>query len=106
MFAFIIIDFKKNIIISSRDYFGKKPIYYYYDKQSLIISSEIEPIIILKNHLDISIENFCFLFGYYHPRKTIYTQIKKQVKNSIIVHDLKNYNRISKGKIYERSKYF
>ena len=83
MFAFVIIDFEKNIIISSKDFYGKKPIYFYHKNNHLIISSELSPIIhLIKNKVEISNNNFEFFMvnGYYPDDKTIYNDINKQTK--------------------------
>lgn len=47
MFAFAIFDMIKNQIVFARDRIGKKPLYYYFDKENLIFGSELKPI--LKN---------------------------------------------------------
>ena len=107
MFSFFIIDFKNNIIISSRDYYGKKPLYFYTENNSLIISSELTPIVkLLKNNLKISQSNFEFFIcnGYYNNEKTIYENIYKQESNSTFIFDLKNSEIIKKIKIFDKKK--
>ena len=42
MWAFAIFDKKKNEIFLSRDNFGEKPLYYYYDENEFIFGSEIK----------------------------------------------------------------
>lgn len=44
MWAFIFYDFQKKRLIFSRDNFGKKPLFYYQEKNCLYISSEIKSI--------------------------------------------------------------
>ena len=103
MFAFVIIDFEKNIIISSKDFYGKKPIYFYHKNNHLIISSELSPIIhLIKNRVEISKNNFEFFMvnGYYADDKTIYNDINKQTKNSTNIYELANKN-ISSRLIYD-----
>ena len=103
MFAFVIIDFEKNIIISSKDFYGKKPIYFYHKNNHLIISSELSPIIhLIKNKVEISNNNFEFFMvnGYYPDDKTIYNDINKQTKNSTNIYELANKN-ISSRLIYD-----
>lgn len=103
MFAFVIIDFEKNIIISSKDFYGKKPIYYYYKNDFLVISSELSPIIhLIKNRIEISNKNFEFFIinGYYPQDKTIYNDINKQIKNSTNIYELTK-NNISSSLIYD-----
>lgn len=45
MWAFCIFDKKKNNLFLSRDRFGKKPLYYFYDGKNFIFSSEIKSIL-------------------------------------------------------------
>ena len=105
MFAFVIIDFEKGNIIFSRDYYGKKPIYFYFKNNVLIISSELRPIIILlKKNVTISNKNFeSFLSnGYYSSNKTIYSEVLKQDKNSFISYNFKEKKFIKKNNIYAK----
>ena len=46
MFAFLIYDKKRNLILAARDHFGIKPLYYYDDKDKLIFASEIKAILL------------------------------------------------------------
>jgi asparagine synthase (glutamine-hydrolysing) len=77
MFSILIYDFKLNKFLISRDPFGQKPLYYYHDKDSFIVCSEIKPIQQLKklkidkNELkDYFIEN-----NFAYRRKTIIQKI-------------------------------
>lgn len=45
MWAFVILDIKKNRLFISRDRFGKKPLYYYQDDEEFIFASEIKAIL-------------------------------------------------------------
>nr|WP_243688013.1 hypothetical protein [Methanobacterium formicicum] len=81
MWAFAIYDIEKDIIFLSRDRFGVKPLYYYYDNGEFIFSSEIKGI--LKHEMDIKAnENLIFDFFYIQdiliiPRKHFFKNIKK-----------------------------
>tara|TARA_Y100000992_G_scaffold301390_1_gene272178 strand:- start:280 stop:1962 length:1683 start_codon:yes stop_codon:yes gene_type:complete len=56
MYSFIIYNFKKNIIFFGRDLFGQKPLYYFLDKNEIILSSEIKPILKLQKLKKINFE--------------------------------------------------
>lgn len=57
MWAFSYLDFKKNSLILSRDRFGEKPLYYYFEKECLYFSSELKTLIkILPNKFDLDYE--------------------------------------------------
>ncbi len=53
MFAFIILDRRKNILFISRDHFGIKPLYWYHDEKKIVFGSEIKAILA---HPEISAE--------------------------------------------------
>jgi asparagine synthase (glutamine-hydrolysing) len=57
MFSFIILDKIQNIIFGARDRVGEKPLFYYLDSSKILFASEILPIKIYVNHLEISTEN-------------------------------------------------
>lgn len=48
MWAFVLYDFRRNILFASRDRFGVKPFYYYIDEKCFIFSSEIKAILTVK----------------------------------------------------------
>ncbi|MCX7760505.1 MAG: asparagine synthase (glutamine-hydrolyzing) [Hydrogenothermaceae bacterium] len=52
MWAFVIYDKHKNILFGSRDRFGVKPFYYFYDNRSFIFASEIKALLKLKSIKD------------------------------------------------------
>ena len=45
MFAFIIYDLKKNVLVIARDHFGIKPLYLYEDKNIILFGSEIKALL-------------------------------------------------------------
>ncbi|HMR39843.1 MAG TPA: asparagine synthase (glutamine-hydrolyzing) [Ignavibacteria bacterium] len=49
MWAFAIYDFNKNLFFASRDRFGVKPFYYFFDNEQFIFSSEIKAILKIRN---------------------------------------------------------
>tara|TARA_B100000767_G_scaffold108865_1_gene104333 strand:- start:5741 stop:7624 length:1884 start_codon:yes stop_codon:yes gene_type:complete len=55
MFSFCIYDKKKDILFCSRDHFGQKPFYYFYDGKTFAFSSELRSLMkfpIIKNKLN------------------------------------------------------
>jgi asparagine synthase (glutamine-hydrolysing) len=67
MFAFVLWDEKKERFIFARDGVGIKPLYYYKDKDSIIFSSELDPIIELANQkLKLSIKGLSYLLSICH----------------------------------------
>ena len=49
MYSFLIYNFETKKILAARDNFGIKPLYFYEDKDDLIFSSEIKPILKYKS---------------------------------------------------------
>lgn len=81
MYAFCIFDQKKNKIFLSRDKIGKKPLYYYFDKDYIIWSSELNsfknsPINHQLNISRCALKNF-FDVGYIPSPLSIFKNIKK-----------------------------
>lgn len=48
MWAFVIYDKERDVLFGSRDRFGVKPLYYYYQKGELLLASEIKQILHIK----------------------------------------------------------
>jgi Asparagine synthase (glutamine-hydrolyzing) len=67
MFAFVLWDEKKEKFIFARDGVGIKPLYYYKDNDTIIFSSELDPIIELANQkLKLSIKGLSYLLSICH----------------------------------------
>lgn len=79
-FAFAIFDEKLQKLFLTRDKFGVKPIYYYFDKENLIFASEIKAIIknskIKKELNEQSISEY-FIYRYIPSPNTIFKNISK-----------------------------
>jgi len=78
MFAFAIWDNKKNELFIARDRLGKKPLYYFFDKNNILIASEIKALIAsgtLKPEIDYkAIDNYLRVM-YIPPWKSVYKNI-------------------------------
>ncbi len=92
MFAFALYDSNKNIIFLARDNVGKKPLYYYFDNEKFIFSSEIKAI--LKHDIPKRINRdalYSFLaFQYTIGNQTMFDGIKKLLGGHYLIFDLKN----------------
>lgn len=67
MFAICIYDIDENIVLIGRDRFGEKPLYYYYNNQKLIYSSEVKSLLSnsdVPKKLNRNALNYYFKFGF------------------------------------------
>jgi len=92
MWAFCIYDKKSKRLFLSRDRFGIKPLYYYFDGDKFIFASEI---LAIKQHdinLSINIEaiNFYFYQKYIGGNQSIFKEVKKLEPGRFIQFDLKS----------------
>ncbi len=102
MFSILIYDFKLKKIILARDPFGQKPLYYFNDNQSLIISSEIKPIQKfkkLKINKD-SISSYFLNNNFANEKQTIINKIL-QVKAGEVA-KINKINKISTKKYFSK----
>lgn len=80
MFAFGYYNIDKNELIVARDSFGVKPLYYTYNEERLVFSSEIKPLLmepdVTKEVDEESLKEY-FLLGYSIDPNTCYKQIKR-----------------------------
>lgn len=83
MFSFIIWDEEEKKLFAARDRFGEKPLFFYHDKEQLVIASEIKAIAaagIQKKVNEAMLYNFITI-GYTtnpaHPGQTFFTDIQK-----------------------------
>jgi asparagine synthase (glutamine-hydrolysing) len=110
MWAFVIYDVNNEIFFCSRDRVGKKPLYYYNQKEKFIFSSELKGI--LASNVDISIEEninpkalgLYFSLGFIPAPYTIYKNIYKLEATQNLVFDLKDKS-IRKWYYYEIPEY-
>ncbi|HBQ20801.1 MAG: asparagine synthase (glutamine-hydrolyzing) [Deltaproteobacteria bacterium GWA2_38_16] len=82
MFAFALWDKKQKKLVLARDSIGIKPLYYYWDGQKLIFSSEIKSILCSRDvqqkiSLQESLVPFYLTFQYSPPQKTLFKNIFK-----------------------------
>ena len=102
MFAFVILDKKKNKMILARDRIGIKPLYYLISNNQFIFSSETKSIKkLFKYKLDINLEaaaNFYYHKYIYDP-KTIFKKINAVEAGEFLELNIKNL-KISKNRYW------
>ena len=94
MFSFCLFNKSKHEILLARDRFGKKPLYYYKNKNVFIFSSSLNLIQkYFNDSLAIDENSFLLLnlFSYVPKDKTIYKNIKKLLPGSKIIIDNDNF---------------
>ena len=106
MWAFCIYDKNKKIFFLSRDRLGKKPLYYFFDGEKFIFSSEIKGI--LQHKLNFKLNNegldLYFSLGFIPSPYSIYKNICKLGASENLVFDLTK-KKIKKYKYYVYPKY-
>jgi len=96
VFAFAVLDKKNKNLTLARDYFGKKPLYYYLDSQVFAFASELKALIkfpTIKNNLvldRLSLAKYLF-YGYIPSPNTIFSQIKKLEPSTFFQFDVENW---------------
>ena len=100
--ALCVYDKKKNTLFLSRDRFGIKPLYYYFDGDRFIFASELKAI--RQHRLDLKIDtsavNFFFYQKYIGSDLTIFENCHKLKPSENLVFDL-NQKQIRKTKYYD-----
>lgn len=95
MFAFVIIDLKKQTSYIARDRFGEKPLYYHFDEQFFAFSSDIRSFKALKLQQTIDLH----ALGYYFSElstpveNSIFEEIKKLPPANFIEFDRKTFQK-------------
>ena len=105
IFGFGILDLKKKRLILARDHFGVKPIYYYFQKESFVFSSEIKAFLAcdhIKRELDMDGLNDYLSFRYVPSPRTTFKNIHKIKAGGYLELDLENH-QISKIGNYSSS---
>lgn len=90
MFAFTFYDKKRNLLIMSRDYLGKKPIYFYIDQNKFFFSSQVNFIKKYINNHDLNLESIktYLQLGYLVDPSTMYQKISSVMPGEILIFDL------------------
>lgn len=93
MFAFIIVDKRKNVVFTARDHFGIKPLMYRIEKQYTAFASEINALKNIQNNppegLITSVETFLRL-GYIPGKSTIYKTVFKLLPGQYTLGTIQN----------------
>jgi asparagine synthase (glutamine-hydrolysing) len=91
IFGFALLDQKNNKLYLTRDRFGVKPVYYYFENNQVVFSSEIRP---FKYYTPMSYDKENVVEGlkmrYVGAPDTIYKKVKKVEPGQVIVFDLNN----------------
>lgn len=77
-FSFAIWDMKKQLLFCARDPFGKKPFYYYSDREKFVFASEVEAVIkgiAVRPEPNYEGLSHYFLKGYFEPGHSAYKNI-------------------------------
>ena len=88
MFALAIWDSKEKKVILARDRVGKKPLFYFHDKNRLVFASEMKAILTcptIPRELDMEALNLYFTYGYIPAPWTIFRYIRKVREASYVV---------------------
>lgn len=92
MFAYVIYDKEKNILVGARDRLGKKPFYYSLSPQGFEFASQLNPIRYgRKLTISTLARKFYLLNGYISDPLCIYDEVKKLRAGQYFVFDLDTY---------------
>ncbi len=105
MWAFCIYDKNKNIFFLSRDRFGIKPLYYFFDEEKFIFASEIKAILkyVKPEENDEMIHNFLVNNVDLYKDETFFKNIKSVMPSTNLIFDLK-INEIEKQRYWDINK--
>lgn len=104
MYAIAIYDTQENYLHLTRDFYGKKPIYYYHDSNTIFFASTLKPLIVNKNikkkiSLD-SLDHY-FHYGFCPNKESIFENINKVAPNTLISFNLNNW-KVESKQIHEK----
>lgn len=106
MYSISIFDKKNNFLYLARDFFGKKPLYYFHDNEQIFFSSTLLPIIKnseIKKKIDPKSLSYYFSYGFCPTEESIFKDIKKLKPNSYLRLDLNSWD-LSTFEIHKKSK--
>lgn len=96
MFAFVVLDKRKEKLTFVRDHFGKKPLFYYLTADTLVFASETKALLKLpfvRNSLSIDSLSLIkyLLYGYIPSPNSIFTEIKKVEPSTVFEFNLADW---------------
>jgi len=94
MYSISIFDKKNNYLYLARDFFGKKPLYYFHNNEQIFFSSTLLPIIKnseIKKEIDPYSLSYYFNYGFCPTEESIFKNVKKLKPNSYLKLDLKSW---------------
>jgi len=98
MWAFLIYDYAKQEIFTSRDRFGIKPLYYYQDDNILLFSSEIKQLLAFRDlNIDPNIDKILNDFSHdtiEYTRETAFTNVYRFPKANYLKLKINQFNSI------------
>jgi len=102
MWAFCIYDRDKNNLFLSRDRFGVKPLYYYFDGNKFIFSSELKAITAIEPNMTLDEKglNFFFYQKYIGSDLTVFKNCHKLLPSHNLIFDIST-REISLNKFYD-----
>jgi len=102
MWAFCIYDKNKNLLFLSRDRFGVKPLYYFFDGKNFIFASEIKGLLayVKPEQNDETIYDFLVNNRLEHKEDTFFKGIKRLMPSHNLIFDLKS-KEIKKEKYWD-----
>jgi asparagine synthase (glutamine-hydrolysing) len=109
MWAFCIFDKRRNLILCSRDRLGVKPLYYYWDEEEFIFSSELKGILAVKEinkkeYINKEAVELYFALGFIPSPYSIYKNTFKLEARQNLIFDL-NKKEIKKHYYWELPEY-
>ena len=108
-FVFVIVDKVNKLIILSRDRFGKKPLYYYIDKDLFAISSEMKRLLQMTNiknnvHIDKTSLMQYLCYSYVPSPNTILDNIKKLEMSTTLLFNIDDWRMVDKDQYWDLTK--
>lgn len=92
MFAFVLIDFERKQVLSARDYFGIKPLYYHATKERILFASEIGALTksgLVQRDVNTSYIQDSFLFGFPIGQTTLIKNVYALAPASFVQLDMR-----------------
>lgn len=100
MWAFAIVDFNENIIFCSRDRFGIKPFYYFFDGSYFIFGSEIKQLLCFpfvgRKANERAIYDYLYFGGVDYCEETFFSNILKLMQGHNLLFDMNDHSIVVK----------